>query len=54
MKEKLVDCNEKAMEMFRGRRNEIINASPFIFYPEKQLDGSDHFKRYELMQDALA
>lgn len=51
---KIVDCNEKAIEMFRGQRREIINASPFIFYPEKQPDGSDSILRgYELMQEAL-
>ena len=51
---KIVDCNEQAIKMFKGERRDIINSSPFIFYPEKQPNGSDSILRgYEMMQEAL-
>lgn len=51
---KIIDCNERAEVMFRSSRHDIIGASPFIFYPEKQPNGEDSiYQAYEYIQAAL-
>ena len=41
LKEKdIVDCNSKALEMFAGKRKDIINSNPVKLSPEYQPDGT--------------
>jgi len=39
--DRFIDCNPKTLEMFKCKRNQIINHSPFEFSPLKQPDGKD-------------
>ena len=51
---KIMDCNEKALSMFRCSKQDMIGATPFVFYPEKQPDGEDSIlKGFNYMQEAL-
>ncbi|MCX6182951.1 MAG: PAS domain S-box protein [Bacteroidetes bacterium] len=38
---KVIDCNEKSLEMFACTQNEIIGKAMYHFLPEKQPDGAD-------------
>jgi PAS domain S-box-containing protein len=40
MKEDIItECNQKTLEMFNCKRNQIIGKTPYDFSPQKQLDG---------------
>jgi PAS domain S-box-containing protein len=39
--DRFVECNEKAVKIFKATRDQIINSTPYDFSPEKQDDGSD-------------
>ncbi|MHA1513283.1 MAG: PAS domain-containing sensor histidine kinase [Candidatus Hodarchaeales archaeon] len=41
--DKFIDCNEKTLEMFRCKRDEIIGHPPYEFSPENQPGGNDSF-----------
>ena len=41
--DKFIDCNEKALEMFRTKREEIIGHPPYEFSPENQPGGNDSY-----------
>lgn len=50
----IIDCNEKALSMFKASRQDMMGSTPFVFYPEKQPDGEDSIlKGYDYMQAAL-
>jgi|GEM_PF-544870 len=38
---KFIECNEKALQIFNTTKEQIINATPYDFSPEKQEDGCD-------------
>jgi PAS domain S-box-containing protein len=51
----IIDCNNKAEEMFAARRDQIINRLPSAISPEKQPDGSlSRDKEEELIDKAFA
>lgn len=53
--DKIVDCNRKALEMFRCKKEEIINETPYKFSADKQADNQDSkAKAIELIRKALA
>ncbi len=41
--DKFTDCNEKTLEMFRCKRDEIIGHPPYEFSPENQPGGNDSY-----------
>jgi PAS domain S-box-containing protein len=41
--DKFIDCNEKTLEMFRCKREEIIDHPPYEFSPENQPGGNDSY-----------
>lgn len=50
--ERCVDCNAKAMEMFRSSREELLNRTPADFAPEIQPDGSPTREKARRLIDA--
>lgn len=52
--EYFIDVNEKALEMFRCSKNELVNKTPFDFSPEYQEDGlTSEVKGMKIIQNAL-
>ncbi|MHA1945312.1 MAG: PAS domain-containing protein [Candidatus Hodarchaeales archaeon] len=41
--DKFIDCNEKTLEMFKCKREEIIGHPPYEFSPENQPGGNDSY-----------
>ncbi len=41
--DKFIDCNEKTLEMFRCKRDEIIDHPPYEFSPKNQPGGNDSY-----------
>ncbi len=49
--ENYIDCNEKTLEMFACKKEEIIGRSPFDFSPQQQPDGESS---YDKTKDKIA
>ena len=53
--DRFVDCNKRALELFRCAKQDLIANAPYGFSPEQQPDGSDSkIKATEKIQAALA
>ncbi|NDK55244.1 PAS domain S-box protein [Pontibacter fetidus] len=51
---KVVDCNEKALQFFRCKREDLLNSTPADFSPEFQPDGTrSSEKRAQLIEQVL-
>ena len=43
----IIDCNQRALELFHGSREQIIGKTPLDLSPEMQSDGRSSFKKKE-------
>ncbi|MCX7966208.1 MAG: PAS domain S-box protein, partial [Syntrophorhabdaceae bacterium] len=51
---KFIDCNPRALELFKGKREDIIGKTPYELSPPKQTNGRDsREKALEKIEDAL-